>query len=49
MEKILLLFRKPNYLISIEKEWIVIMFSRIFNINPSNSGKVYSIGVHTFL
>jgi hypothetical protein len=49
MNYLLLLLRKLNYLISIEKEGIVVGCPRIFNFKPSKSGQVYSIGVHVFL
>jgi len=48
MKELLLLFRKPNYVISIEKEGIVIGRPRIFNCKPSKSGQVYSVEVHIF-
>jgi len=48
MEWLILLFRKPNYDISIEKEDIVIGCPRILHFKTSKSGQVYSIGVHIF-
>jgi hypothetical protein len=39
---------KPNYDISIEKEGIVIGCPRVLHFKPSNSGQVYSVGVHIF-
>jgi len=48
MKWLLLLFRKSNYVISIEKEGIVIGCPRIFICKPSKSGQVYSSGVHIF-
>jgi len=48
MEWLLLLFRTANYVISIEKEGIVIGCPRILFFKPSNSGQLYSIAVHIF-
>jgi len=48
MKWLLLLFRKPSYVISIEKEGIVVGCPRIFICKPSKSGQVYSIAVHIF-
>jgi hypothetical protein len=45
MKWLLVLFKKPNYVISIEKEDIVMGFPGIFNFKPSKSGQVYCIGV----
>jgi len=42
------LFRNPNYVISIEKEGIVIECPGIFDCKQSKSGQVYSIRVHIF-
>jgi hypothetical protein len=40
------LFRKPNYVISIKKECTVIGCPKIFGCKPSKNGQVYSIEVH---
>jgi hypothetical protein len=45
MKWLLVLFRKPNYVVSIEKEGIVMGCPGIFNFKPSKSGQVYCIGV----
>jgi N-acetylglutamate synthase-like GNAT family acetyltransferase len=46
MKWLLVLLIKPNYVISIEKEGIVIGCPGIFNFKPSKSGQVYCIGVN---
>jgi hypothetical protein len=38
MKWLLVLFRKPNYIISVEKEGIVVGCPGTFNFKPSKSG-----------